>query len=96
MSAPGCRFRPLALCFQQVPRVEASGYSAATASSAHFAVNRHSLNRFPPQEPPVTLQHPSRGDVSPSSHPHPMQSMASLQLAMTTKQAPRHSYTLSS
>jgi hypothetical protein len=27
VSAPGCRFRPLALCFQQVPQVEAAGYS---------------------------------------------------------------------
>ena len=27
MSAPGCRFRPLALCFQQVPRPAAAGYS---------------------------------------------------------------------
>ena len=27
VSAPGCRFRPLALCFQQVPRVAATGYS---------------------------------------------------------------------
>ena len=34
-------------------------------SAAHFAVNRHAFNRFPPQEPPATLQHPSRGDVSP-------------------------------
>ena len=27
MSAPGCRFRVLTLCFQQVPRAEAAGYS---------------------------------------------------------------------
>ena len=30
-----------------------------------FVVNRCTLNRFPPQEPSATLQHPSRGDVSP-------------------------------
>lgn len=27
MNAPGCRFRPLALCFQQVPEAESVGYS---------------------------------------------------------------------
>ena len=27
MSAPGCRFQPLAVCFQEVPRAEAAGYS---------------------------------------------------------------------
>jgi len=32
---------------------------------AHLAVNHCALNGFPPQEPPATLQHPSRGDVSP-------------------------------
>jgi hypothetical protein len=36
---------------------------------AHFAVNLPSLSRFPPQEPPATLQHPSRGDVSQRQQP---------------------------
>ena len=27
MSAPGCRFQHLAVCFQEVPRAEATGYS---------------------------------------------------------------------
>jgi hypothetical protein len=41
VSAPGCRFRPLALCFQQVPRVAAAGYSRSNReqpiSQATFA-----------------------------------------------------------
>ena len=37
--------------------------------AAHFAVNRHTLNRFPPQEPPATAQQPSQGDVSQRQQP---------------------------
>ncbi len=65
MSAPGCRFRPLALCFQQVPRVAAAGYSRSNREQSISRVNRRIFSRFPPQEPSATLQHPSRGDVSP-------------------------------
>ena len=54
VSAPGCLFRPLALCFQQVPRVAATGYSRSNreqpisrATSAFLAGYRRSNHRQP-------------------------------------------------
>ena len=54
VSAPGCWFRPLALCFQQVPRVAATGYSRSNreqpisrATSAFLAGYRRSNLRQP-------------------------------------------------
>lgn len=54
VSAPGCLFRPLALCFQQVPRVAATGYSRSNreqpisrATSAFLAGYRRSNLRQP-------------------------------------------------
>ena len=69
MSAPGCRFRPLALYFQEVPRSGSRRLFPQQPPAVYLPVNRCALNKFPPQEPSATAQQPSRGDVS---RLHPM------------------------
>ncbi len=66
VSAPGCWFRPLALCFQQVPRVAATGYSRSNreqpisrATSAFLAGYRRSNLRQPCSTRAGVTCHPS-------------------------------------
>jgi hypothetical protein len=68
VSAPGCRFRPLALCFQQVPRPAAAGYSRSnreqsiSRSTTVFLAGSRSgnLQQLRSNPPGVTCPHPTR------------------------------------